>query len=86
MHRCHTCGNEYEHSFEVRQNGQSYWFDCFECAIHELAPTCSSCGVRVMGHGVQAGEEVFCCASCARRQGIQGLTDHAPPPSMEARP
>jgi hypothetical protein len=29
-----------------------YTFDCFECAIQALAPTCAHCQSRVIGHGV----------------------------------
>lgn len=75
-HQCNTCGNEYERSFQVTRDGQSYTFDCFECAIHKLAPVCESCGCRILGHGVQSDEHVFCSAHCARRQGISGLTTH----------
>ena len=36
-----------------------------ECAIHRLAPTCAPCGCRVIGHGVEAGEAIYCCATAA---------------------
>ena len=32
---------------------------------------CEVCG----GHGVEAGGDFFCCASCARMAGEQGLRD-----------
>ncbi len=51
-------------------------FDSFECAIHQLAPPCTHCGCRVIGHGVQAGEQFYCCASCAAARGAQGLRDN----------
>jgi len=76
MARCDTCGNEYERSFEVTLDGRSYTFDCFECAIHRLAPTCRSCGCRILGHGVEADEEMFCGAHCARQRGVSGIADH----------
>jgi Rieske Fe-S protein len=50
-------------------------FDSFECAIHALAPTCQHCGCRIIGHGVQAGDRVFCCANCAKLEGEDGLRD-----------
>jgi hypothetical protein len=76
MARCNTCGNEYEGSFEVIMDGRTYTFDSFECAIHELAPTCESCGIRILGHGVQAQDRMFCCSHCARLQGVQGVQTH----------
>jgi hypothetical protein len=76
MARCETCHNEYERTFEVMLDGKTHTFDSFECAIHRLAPECASCGIRILGHGVQAGEEMFCSASCARNEGIEGMRDH----------
>jgi hypothetical protein len=76
MARCDTCGNDYERSFEVTINGRSYHFDCFECAVHKLAPPCESCGCRILGHGLQADDRMFCSAHCARSHGVQGLRDH----------
>lgn len=76
MARCITCGNEYDRTFELKLDGHSYTFDCFECAIHKLAPTCGGCGCRVLGHGVQADDKVFCSAHCARQVGVRGITTH----------
>ena len=74
---CHTCGNEYDKSFDVVKDGATYSFDSFECAISKLAPTCETCGVRVLGHGVEDGGRVFCCAHCAGRAGATGIVDRA---------
>lgn len=79
MARCNTCGNDYEQSFDVHIGGQTYTFDCFECAIHKLAPSCASCGCRILGHGVQSNDEMFCSAHCARQHGIRGITTHVAP-------
>ena len=76
MPRCRTCGNDYERSFKVTLGDQSYTFDSFECAIHMLAPVCESCGCRIMGHGVQSGDQMFCSAHCARTQGVEGIMSH----------
>jgi hypothetical protein len=76
MTRCHTCGNDYEKSFEVILEGQSYTFDCFECAIHKLAPMCEVCDCRILGHGVQSDDRIFCSSHCARASGIQGIATH----------
>jgi hypothetical protein len=43
MATCEVCGNDYDKSFEIRQDGESHVFDSFECAIHALAPTCAHC-------------------------------------------
>lgn len=63
---CETCGNEYERSFDVHMMGETHTFDSFECAIQKLAPTCAHCGCRVIGHGVEEGSTIYCCAHCAR--------------------
>jgi hypothetical protein len=52
-------------------------FDCFECAIHALAPVCDHCGCRVIGHGMQADGKMFCCAHCAGKEGVVELADRA---------
>ncbi len=73
---CDVCGNEYDRAFRVTTaGGQEHTFDCLECAIQALAPTCDHCGVRVVGHGVQADERVFCCAHCASQEGVTGVAD-----------
>lgn len=77
MARCDTCGNDYARSFDVTRDGRTHTFDSFECAIQKLAPECAHCGCRVIGHGVEAGDTVYCCAHCARRAGATGVADHA---------
>lgn len=77
MAKCETCGNEYDKSFTVTLNGNAHTFDSFECAINALAPTCGHCGIRIMGHGVEAGEKIFCCANCARTEGVSQVADRA---------
>ena len=75
MKACDVCGNHYERTFEVRRDGETLTFDSLECAIHRLAPTCAHCGCRVLGHGIAAGERVYCCAHCARASGVEGARD-----------
>jgi len=70
MARCEVCGNEYRKTLEVKYQGRVATFDSFECAIHAMAPTCEHCGCRVIGHGVELGERIFCCANCAQMVGI----------------
>ena len=77
MAACEVCGNDYDKSFEVSRGGESHVFDSFECAIHALAPTCDHCGCRVIGHGVESGDRIFCCAHCASAAGVAGLKHRA---------
>jgi hypothetical protein len=77
MAKCEVCGNDYDKSFEVIQEGQSHVFDSFECAIHALAPTCAHCDCRIIGHGMEAEGRFFCCASCAQHTGVRGMKDRA---------
>jgi hypothetical protein len=73
---CETCGNDYRRTFEVVTENGVHTFDSFECAIQKLAPICARCGVRIVGHGVEAGEAIYCCANCARESGAAGIVDH----------
>lgn len=76
--RCAVCGNEYDKLIEIKQNGDSGFYDCFECAIHAMAPKCEGCGLRVIGHGVEVDNTIFCSAHCARKLGKMGLSDRIP--------
>jgi len=76
MH-CEVCGNEYDKSFMVTVDGTSHTFDSFECAIHALAPTCAHCGCKIVGHGVESDDTIFCCAHCAKHEGVAALRDRA---------
>lgn len=75
MDKCSTCGNEYDKSFTITQNGVDYTFDSFECAIHLLAPTCHVCQCRIIGHGLEANGAFYCCDHCAEQDGIKKLRD-----------
>jgi len=78
MATCEVCGNEYDKAFTIIEpNGEEHTFDSFECAIHALAPACIHCGCRIVGHGVEQGDLIFCCAHCAKLAGVTGLRDHA---------
>ena len=77
MARCETCGNDYDKAFEVVMAGTSHSFDSFECAIQALAPTCGHCGCRILGHGVEANGDIYCCAHCAGQAGVQGIQDRS---------
>ena len=75
--KCEVCGNEYDKAIQVSMGGETHTFDCFECAIHAMAPHCGHCGVRIIGHGVEKGDQLFCCANCAEAEGVTGLKDRA---------
>jgi hypothetical protein len=78
MAACETCGNEYDKSFTIElPGGERHTFDSFECAIHALAPTCDHCGCRIIGHGVETGGTIYCCANCAHEEGAEALVDRA---------
>jgi hypothetical protein len=72
---CDMCGNNYDDTFDVVMDGERHTFDCFECAIHALAPTCPHCSCRIIGHGVQHNSVIYCCAHCAEQEGVDGLVD-----------
>ena len=75
MTACATCGNTYDRPIEIKLDGQTFAFDSFECAIHLLAPVCPHCNCRVIGHGVQVGDKIYCCAHCARLSGSPAIND-----------
>jgi hypothetical protein len=77
MPTCDKCGNDYDKSFQITAQGKTHTFDSFECAIQTLAPTCSHCGVRIIGHGLEKNGNVFCCAHCAGQEGVSELRDRA---------
>jgi Rieske Fe-S protein len=72
---CEVCGNDYEMAFEVITAGNRHVFDSFECAIHRLAPICTHCGCKVIGHGVDVSGTFYCCSHCARHAGAAEATD-----------
>jgi hypothetical protein len=74
-HRCEVCGNQYDKPLTIVQDGATRHFDCFECAIHELAPTCAHCSVRILGHGMESAGSMFCSNHCAKAEGVTGLRD-----------
>lgn len=74
---CDNCGNNYHRAFTVTMDGESHTFDSFECAIHQLAPACSTCCTRIVGHGIEGPDgNLFCCSHCAEKQGVSEAVDH----------
>jgi hypothetical protein len=74
---CEVCGNEYDKPIEIAVAGEQHVFDSFECAIHRLAPRCAHCGCAIVGHGVEADGNMYCCAHCASEEGVTQLADRA---------
>lgn len=74
---CDQCGNDYDKSFTVELGGKTSTFDSFECAIEALAPRCAHCDCRIIGHGVEEGDDIFCCAHCAGQSGGTRIRDRA---------
>jgi len=72
---CDVCGNDYDKAFTVHGPGGSGTFDSFECAIHALAPRCAHCRCTIIGHGAEHAGKFYCCAHCARHEGVDGLDD-----------
>lgn len=75
MATCSVCGNDYDKAFQVTVSGRSQTFDSFECAIQALAPTCAHCHCRIIGHGVESGGTMYCCAHCAHASGVAAARD-----------
>ena len=75
MARCDVCGNDYDKAFTLTQGDRSGTFDSFECAIHAMAPSCAHCGCKVIGHGAEHDGTFYCCAHCARHDGVKGIDD-----------
>lgn len=77
MARCEVCGNEYDKAFQITKQGETHTFDSFECAIQMMAPYCSHCNCKIIGHGIEANGKFYCCAECARHAGVAGVADRA---------
>jgi hypothetical protein len=75
MDVCEMCGNSYDKMLTIFVDNKKHKFDCFECAVHSLAPICNHCGVRILGHGLEEEGHFFCCAHCARAAGQNQFVD-----------
>jgi len=76
MGQCEVCDNNYDKTFVITlSDGKQHTFDSFECAVHALAPRCAHCGCRVLGHGIEGDSKTFCCAHCAREEGMEMARD-----------
>lgn len=77
MRTCEVCHNQYDKCFEINIQNNKYIFDCLECAIMLLAPECSHCKCRIIGHGVEKNSQFYCCANCAKEEGHLELKDRS---------
>ncbi len=77
MKNCECCGNTYDKAFEISIGGTVHTFDSFQCAIQTLAPRCNHCKVPIIGQGMEARGQYFCCAHCARAAGVNDVQDRA---------
>ena len=73
--KCEVCGNDYDQALTITVGDESHVFDCFECAVEKLAPRCSTCETPIIGHGLQASASLYCCAHCAKADGVSGFVD-----------
>jgi len=77
MARCDLCGNDYDKAFTMTREGETRTFDSFECAIAMMAPQCSHCRCKIIGHGIESSGKFYCCAHCAKVAGVSGVRDRA---------
>ena len=80
MEKCSTCGNAYDGTLKIHMKGKVHTFDSFEWAFHLLAPRCKNCNIRILGHGVESGSDIYCCSACARVFGVTDFRDHSEKP------
>jgi hypothetical protein len=74
---CDICGTDYHRAFRLTTaSGESFTFDSLECAAQQIAPTCTHCDCRILGHGIETPRGIFCCAHCARDGGAPGAVDN----------
>lgn len=83
MAKCDLCGNDYDRAFHLSMHGEEHVFDSFECAIQMLAPVCAHCGCKIIGHGVEQDDDLFCCAHCARHTSAHAMADRGLPGHLD---
>ncbi len=75
--KCENCGNLYDKPLKIMRDEEAHYFDSFECAINVMAPQCTHCDTRIIGHGVEESGKIYCCANCAAQDGGTELKDRA---------
>lgn len=79
MSLCEFCGNHAQETFQITIHDRIHEFDCFQCAIQALAPTCSSCSCRILGQGVRDGGLFYCGPHCLKMAGQRLYTEEFNP-------
>jgi hypothetical protein len=74
MKKCQVCNGTYNY-FKVIIGETHHEFDCFECAIQALAPTCYRCGNKIIGHVHTNQGKNFCDSLCAWNINFLPLTE-----------
>lgn len=74
---CEVCGNDYDKPLTIGYLGEEHVYDCFECAINGLAPSCANCGTRIIGHGSESDGQMYCSAHCAVKAGHSEIRDRS---------
>lgn len=71
--RCDICGFMTEEPLTVAYHGRTTSYCCFECAITELAPECTKCHCKIIGHGSYGQDgHVFCSHHC-RQESLSAI-------------
>ena len=79
MAKCEHCVNDYDKTFEISRDGKTHTFDSFEFAIHVMAPQCSHCGCRIIGHGVEGSGKYFAVLTTPPKAAMAGCVTVADP-------
>jgi len=45
--------------------------------LKDIGDWARHCGLRIIGHGLQKGDRIFCCDHCAEKKGVTELRDRA---------
>lgn len=75
---CEYCGNQFDNVLTVIKDGREHIYDCFECAIHQLAPHCAECDTVIIGHGVEFEGQYYCCYHCASHNHDRAFSEADP--------
>jgi hypothetical protein len=63
-------------SFERWAEGWYFPYEQGPEEFPELEAVCQHCRCKIVGHGIEANGTFYCCAHCAREQGVTAVADH----------
>jgi hypothetical protein len=64
MARCEFCGNDYGKAFQVQMPGRFIHIQSLRVRhLDACANVRSHCGGQMIGHSVEAGDRILCCAN-----------------------